>query len=78
LVIRKEEQNNVKSPFGWKLIGDEPINIHALTVTSTSSPDDVRRVVLQMLKRKWRIQFTEKGVLYRAFKSLSPERMDEL
>lgn len=68
LVIRRDNQNDVKSPFGWCLIDNEPVNIH---VGDTILINNVRKTVMQKMKQRWRPQFELKGMLRRAILCLS-------
>lgn len=73
LVIRKGEQNNAKSPFGWVLVSGKSVNIH-VSGLSMANPAEIRRTVLQTLKQRWKPQFKPTGVLYRAMMSLSTDK----
>lgn len=72
LVIRKEEQNNSKSPFGWQFVDGDPVNIHVSVIAATKQ-ENIRRATLQYLKQRWKLQFEAKGLIQRAMNSLSSD-----
>ncbi|MFA5720212.1 MAG: hypothetical protein WC939_04040 [Acholeplasmataceae bacterium] len=69
LMIRKNDFNNQKSPFGWVKNDDEILNIHVKIHEGITDLSKVKELTLRSLKTKFPTLFkVEKGILNRFYK----------
>lgn len=86
LVIRKEEFDNVRSPYGWRyytprnissedydgIDNKEPINIHINDILLQTNSPDIQKVTIQYLQREHPALFKgPRGILYKVYTSMN-------
>lgn len=78
LLIRKLDQNKVKSAYGWIYDKDgDPINIHINKVLLDTNSQDITVVTLQQLKIKFPNLFKPpRGQIWRVYNNLNFEDID--
>lgn len=80
LIIRKEDQNKIKSPYGWIYHNNEPICMHIDDILLRTSDDkyNIQHLTIQKLKNKFPKFFAPSNPsIIKLYDAFSKELADE-
>lgn len=79
LLIRKNFQNDKRSPFGWVFYDGVPINIHINDILIKTNDPNIRSITIQTIKKMFPKLISARGTITRLYTMVYPDTpLDEL